>query len=186
MADDSNFPGFEYLLRVGSSLSTAIMGHGDAVNKAWHDIKEGNYGFREMMKTWAETTEGYFQAVVEASRGPGFPRSAAWIFFDCQAKPKVLKGSVKLSRAEPDDPYVTEFASMEGKPGIPATAAACAFADAGHSRLNVRLIPDHVDKDGNPIFHDLRSRRARGQYMGFVLAKGRTSEAPLVIVMLRV
>jgi hypothetical protein len=180
------FPGSDYLQRVGEAWLTAVGNHTSAINRMWDDARAGNFDHARAFKTWVEMADGYFDAAVEASRGPGFVLQPTWAYLDftpadpdddeTHDEPESLEAPVKLSRTEGQSVKVapTVFAQMEGGPSLPTDAYVfCDWVDGSRSRIFIKLNKEVI------------RNAPSGQYISFLLAEGRTGEPPLAIVMLR-
>jgi hypothetical protein len=175
------FPGFDYVERVGQALSSAAVGQIAIANDAWSQIKNGSYGFAAMMQSLAQLIEGQYGTMVEASRGPGFVQQPVWLYFDySKATGGILQGVATITRVEAISTTLdkTAFAAFESNSESlePDVYSSCDWlGSTNRSQIQVALDPEVIKEHGKP-----------GQYISFILAQGRTSEAPLVIVMLRV
>ena len=182
------FPGNDYLQRVGEAWLTAVSNHTSTINKLWDDARAGNFSHESAIQAWMRTADGYFDAMVEASRGPGFVLQPTWTYLDFTPKdpknpnsrddPESLEAPVKLSRTEGQSVKLehTVFAHMETSTALPRKAYEyCDWVEGSRSRILVKLDKEVLRKHGKP-----------GQYISFILAAGRTGEPTLAIVMLRI
>jgi hypothetical protein len=178
-----SFPGFDFMDRVGQAMSSASLAQARIANEAWSQMRSGNLGLGALMQFWARSVEAQYGTVVELSRGPGFVRQPAWIYFDYTkgaTGQTALEGTATLSRSEALATTLdqTDFAYFEEGPSKLTkddyTAQWLDSSDRTH--IKVTINKDAVERDAVEA----------GQYVAFVLAKGRTSEPPLLIVMVRI
>jgi hypothetical protein len=165
------------------------------MNKLWDDARAGNFDFGVILQTWAQAADSYFDVLVEAARGPGVGLPPAWLYLDYRLQvdrdgklssvPDTLEKFVKIGRTEGQSVEIetTVFASMQG--GQPLTNAyeVCAWRGSSRSEVHIKLNMQALNDAAQN--KDPAGPRA-GQYISFVLPKGRTAEPPLVIVMLRI
>jgi hypothetical protein len=178
--DRENLPGFDFLSRVGRTAGIALVAQTEAANRAWAEMLRGNYTLGDAMRTWSSMAENYYDVLVEFWRGPGYVTRPVWLYFDYvytrstrTGIPDTLKAPAKMDRARTPEtePAPTAFASLEGKSS--STKLYKSYDWTGHD-LVITLDTAEVQKLDS------------GLYMSFVFAKGRSSEAPLAIIALRV
>jgi hypothetical protein len=173
-----NMPGFDFVSRVGRVAGIALVAQTEAANRAWADMLQGTFTLGNAVRTWARMADNYYDIVVELWRGPGYVSRPAWIYFDyLRAQgtwvPDTLKANAKMdrSRTPETEPAPTDFVGLQGK--------------GGSSRLY-----KSYDWSGNELTVSLDPGEAQslepGMYISFLFAKGRSSEAPLAIIALRV
>jgi hypothetical protein len=188
--DDSgtfNFPGFEVATDLFGIYSQALQAQVAAWNDAWKAIREGNYGTKELIKSWAVAHESHAKAVEELLRYP-VSRSVqanipAWTTIDMM----VSKVTGKITRSVKSRPFsdqanlvCTELAPL-GSQSI--SYLMDAFPVDGQ-RIDLSI---HSWTDGGqqyPLDQNY-STAPRGQYLGFVYDSRQPSEPPLVVVTLR-
>lgn len=183
-------PGSDYFQRIGEAWLAAAANHTAVINRMWDEARAGHFDHATALQTLAQTADGYFDAAIEASRGPGFVQQPMWVYIDftpgaadgsTKDDPESLEAQVKLSRTEGQSvqPRPTPFAPMEADKPLREIYDFCDWVDGSRSRILIKLNKDKlkaaIAKDG-----------AYGQYISFVLPGGRTGEPPLAIVMLRV
>jgi len=189
----SRFPGIEYFERVGLAWTNALSVNRKALDDAWSEMKDGTYDYKQMMKTWADTAESYYGVAVEAQRGPGYQRQPVWVYFDYgpqrggPARPNTLERLATLERTESEGTNLecTEFASLLENDHLDPEKVYSTLPQwegASRSRIYMALDTDFIHQHVKPP----KSIKHQQQYISFILAAGRTSEPPLVIVMLRV
>jgi hypothetical protein len=175
-----NLPGFDFASRVGRVAGIALAAQTEAANRAWADMLQGTYTFGSAMRTWSRMFENYYDVLVELWRGPGYVPRPAWIFFDYAYSrsqdswvPDTLKAPAKMDRLRTPEtePAPTEFVGLQGKGG---SARLYKGYDWVQNELTVTLDPEEARK------------LEPGVYISFLFAKGRSSEAPLAIIALRV
>jgi hypothetical protein len=184
LAEITGLPGVDYATRVGTVLTNAFVGHFDAVNQTWRGVQDGSLflpngvpKLAELAKTCAGVASSYYAVVTEAARGPAFIRQPIWVSFDFDKKhPAALKASVTIPRSEPgsQNPSATDFAPLGSGLTPLSGVAKCTWNDTNHSIVGIELAEGELGK------------AAEGQYLGTVILPTRTSEPPLVMMMLRV
>jgi hypothetical protein len=182
MAKNSGLlPGLDYLERVGRAWLTAATDQVLVVSNAWSQIKEKKYGYRDALSDWATAVDDYYEAAVEASRGPSYVWQPIWIVFTHkkgQNEP-VLKRTEMIDRYESAATELdyTPFTQMDRNSDSvskdDAYEAATGWSDRSHRSITVELNKKAWDK------------AAAGTYISFIFAAGRGPEKPLVIVVLR-
>ena len=179
----SKIPGFEYLERVSEAWGTAMGAQTRVVNDAWADMQSGNYGFANAMKAWSNYVQAQFGVLVEVSRGPGYVCQPTWLYFDFKKNPPMTptaldSGVVTIGKTEARTTQLdkTDFACFEAQPAIPSAVYTCCDWATSVTRSQIRVTLDVA----------VVAAAKPGQYISFILAKGRTSEPPIAIVMLRI
>lgn len=202
-------PGSDYIDRVGQAWLNALTAQREIVNDAWEQMRKGAFDLPAMMRSWTQTADSYFEVITEASRGPGFIDQPVWLSFSYtkrqpeeegagararprsrnaqprrpaekgpSGRPDYLADTVRISRPEAaqTDLEPTRFSNLSHPCTIEPDDAyqVCGWVDGSRSRIHVELKRDALDNAD------------QGQYMSFILPKGRTGESPLVIVMLQI
>jgi hypothetical protein len=173
--DASNIPGFDYMSRVSRVSGIATAAQAELANRAWAEMIAGKFSYEDMLRTYARIVDNYYDVWVEVTRGPGYITRPAWVYFDCVKTkdgwvPETLKAPAKMDRGKTPE---TELAPtvFEGKGG--SFDLYKSYDWVGYD-LTLTLDP--------ALVHEVPS----GMYMSYVFAKGRSSEAPLAIAVLRV
>jgi hypothetical protein len=177
-------PGLDYATRVGTALTGALIGHLDAVNQMWRKVQDGSIvkdngalDIGSMMTTWAQLAQSYYGVVVEASRGPGFIRRPEWIsFVYTRGQDAAVETTTPIQRAEEgtSSPLATDFAPLGPQAALSGIYKKCDWDDSNHSTIRIELNRD-----------ELNMAKA-GQYLSAIVVQNRTSEPPLVMVLLQV
>lgn len=180
-------PGSDYFTRVGEAWLTAMSNHMSAVNTLWDAARAGTYKHETAVQSWVQTADGYLEAMIEASRGPGFVLQPTWAYIDftpadpgdpkSRDDPESLEAPVKLSRTEGQSVKLehTDFLHMVSRGSFDRDPYEyCDWVGGSRSQILIKL--------NKEVLRDAPG----GQYISFVLADGRTGEPPLVIVMLRI
>jgi len=179
-AEGNNVPGFDFMSRVVRASSVALAGQTEAMNAAWAEARRGTFGFGSAMRAFTGIAESYFDVVVETWNGPGYIPRPVWLYFDyIQNKdgswtPETLKAPARMDRA----------VSLETQP------EATIFVPLGKGGPEPELYRDNgIVVQGRELIVTLDPAAVQnldGQYVSFIFAKGRSAEAPLAIVVLRV
>jgi hypothetical protein len=175
----SNFPGMDYLVRVGSLWNNVLLKQSAEMNTFWSSIKDGNYTHPGLFKAWAGAVEDYYSIAVEASKGPGYISRPAWLYFSYSKTTKpVLAYTARLDRSESAATVLdkTDFTSLDSGAKLLAKDV---YVDSG-CHLNGNELQITLDKDNLALVNE------EGQYISFVFGKNRGPEPPLVIVVLRI
>jgi len=177
------FPGLEYIDRVGQAWLSAVTLQREIVTEAWDQMRQGTFEHSTMLQSWVKAMDAFQGIAVEVSRGPGHVYQPVWLCFDyTQGKnsiengdPEVLEGTVRIARNEAAQTTLepTRFSNLDLKGTIDADAyEICDWVQGSRSQIHVKLDKSKLVKPG--------------QYISFILPKGRTGEPPLAIVMLRI
>jgi hypothetical protein len=173
-------PGSEYMDRVGQAVLGAMTAQREVATAAWTKMQEGKYQYADMMQSLTEMMGGYYEMMIEVSRGPGFVFQPIWLYFDYKkgetGTPETLQDTVRISRTEAAQTELetTPLSSLQKEMPIANAYQSCNWAAGGRSQIQVALDKDVIDA------------AATGSYIGFIMPKGRTGEPPLVIVMLQI
>lgn len=174
-----NFPGLDYMMRVGAAWSEALVGQVNAAQEAWNDLRDGDYDLKRLGKLWATSAEGFYNAWLEAMRGPNFQERPAFLYVAYSKKaadaPNVLQRSVPLDRAQPPGTEAkgSPFVCISGGKAIDDAYQSVHFGP-GMKSLEVWLKKAALDG------------AAPGQYLSFIGAQHRGMEPPLAIVTLSI
>ena len=179
----TKFPGFEFVDRVGQAWISASAAQTRLANEAWSQMRSGNLGLSDLMQFWARSVESQFGTFLELSRGPGFVRQPAWLYFDYkkgETGQTALEGLATLSRSEALATNLdkTDFAYFEGGPSklMEDDYTAQWLDSTNRTDIKITIAVEKLEAADVQV----------GQYIAFVLAAGRSSEPPLAIVMLRI
>jgi|SRR3954471_15560898 len=173
VSGDDNVPGFEYLSRVSSAASRAVIAHTKAANNAWSEMRYGRYGIGTAMKSWVRVVENYYGVATEMARmSPA--RGPVWqVIPYSRANPKTFY-SIRVDEVlqNNDNLVVTPFTAL----------------GTGSGRDDVLIKPPH--STGTRIEFDLDKRTVEymdnGNYLGVIFRQGAGATSPLVVLVLRV
>jgi hypothetical protein len=184
MANRDNLPGMAYLRRISKAYVDAASRQADEAGRAWKAIKDGNYDYKEVYKSWAVAVESYYDILLEASRGPEYAPRPCWLHVAyTRNAPGTLERSPQIDTAQPAGTKVevTDFASLRG--GAPIPKDVYDYVELGPDsrsvdiRLHMQRLNRHLaDKDEYPA----------GQYMSFIFSSPQGQDAPLLIFVLDV
>jgi hypothetical protein len=175
---DDNAPGFGYASRVSTAAFRALSSHGEEMNRAWCEIRQGRYGVGTAMKSWARVTETYVGVLAEAWRGPQLP-SPSWLFiaFSKSDESVVMHYSIRVDDVLPAGTLLdsSEFEPVGGSGGV---VAATLYADP--PKVVASRIEFVLDEDR------LRALTDGTTYIAFIVRKGAGAVPPLAVVLIRV
>jgi len=176
---DDNAPGFRYASRVSTAASRALTSHGEELNRAWSEIRQGRYGIGTAMKSWARLTENYFGVAAEAWRGPSQLPSPSWLLIPLSmgADSTVMHYSMRVDDVLTAGTLLdySEFEPIGGGGGEITAGLYAAPPTVVASRIDFVL-----DE------HRLRALRNGTTYIGFIARKGGGAASPLGVVLIRV
>jgi hypothetical protein len=181
-SSSNNFPGFDYLERLSNRYALAVGGQAAEANRLWKSIKEGTWSYQQLGSAMALTVEAYADVVLEAMKGPSYSVRPEWAYFCFQLSGRsgAMETEVPIE-LQPQDTKIeqTDFVDPIARFSIPGRAApdvsiAYTQCELTRDRKAMKIALDvNVLKQAEP-----------GTYTSLISAKGRTGQAPLVIVTL--
>jgi hypothetical protein len=171
-----NFPGFGYAERVATAAVKAFAFHGQEANRAFSDMRDGNLGVREAIRSWTRVVDSYSAVVMEMFRNPLQLPSPAWFSIPYSKKNPVFIHLARVDQviANTTELLATKFEAI-GVPDPPIDDLIERVAPAGSSRVEIDLNRKALD--------NVQSGR---DYVGLIVRKGAGSAAPLLVVAVHV
>jgi hypothetical protein len=177
-SDKDNFPGFEYLQRVISSMSRGMLAQTEELNEAWSKIRrDEGYDFKDVLKSWTRLVDNSFGVMMDVVQPLG-PRPN-WLVIPWSLNvPPSPETSVSVDGpAEPDGNLdFTEFFGAGKQPEKGKSLYERPPYRQG-TRVQIRL---------NPSAFPVPAKDTAGDYISFVYRKSQGAAPPLVIVVLRI
>jgi hypothetical protein len=165
-------PGYDYAYRIAEASLKTLANQGDAVNDAWSQMKRGAYGVGSAMKTWVTLVEGWYDVVLEASRGPAYRKSPGWVVFDRRDGAETFERDVDVDVQNPGDLETTNFERIGAHDSRAGGYKPAPTARGG--KVSVRIDRALVRQFDPGLL-----------FISFIFPKSRGPSEPLVIVVVR-
>jgi hypothetical protein len=200
-------PGIDYVQRLGMAYFTLLERQAVETDKVWQALKSGSNVVDALGRAWANAFEGYYDLAVVAWRGPGRIEQPQWVYFvhdPNDADDKETERAPRLRRDVPLEMQQAAGTEVEGSDFVLLqndAEPAAEYEEEGED-LDEEEGEDPDEEPPTPYRQcelsadrklisidldvDLIATFDPGQYMSFVTAKGRSGQAPLVIVVLTV
>jgi hypothetical protein len=173
---EENFPGFQYLQRVISSMSRGMIAQAEELNDAWLKIRlDRGYDFKDALKTLTRPVENSYGVMMDVVQPLG-PRPN-WLVIPWSMKNKTSpETSVPVDGpAESDGPL--DYSEFFGVGTTPSKSLYKEPPRRQGTRVYIKLEPDNFPTPEKGQAND---------YISFVYRKAQGASPPLVIIVLRI